>query len=126
MLRDSIVPQSVDVQKDGLTVVWSNGETRKYPPVLLRQACPCAKCISEITGEVLLSRASVPIGIELASAETVGLYGVTFGFSDRHATGIYSYDYLYALPETFVVATEGSSQAQSAHVCGCGEQGCEK
>lgn len=121
-------PQSVDVKSEGLMMVWSTGPSRFYSAQLLRQACPCAKCVSEITGEVMLNRAQVPSSIHLTSANPVGNYGVTFGFSDHHATGIYAYDYLYALPESFAERVSDSGVAQvnepQDHHCGCGHNGC--
>jgi len=120
----NVFPKSVDVQSDALTVEWSNGGKRRYSAVLLRQACPCAKCVSEITGEVMLNRAAVPLDLQLTSAEPVGRYGVTFGFSDNHATGIYAFGFLFGLPEAFVTDTvhaEAKAEPAPAHDCGgCG------
>lgn len=117
----NVFPKSVDVQSDALTVEWSNGAKRRYSAVLLRQACPCAKCVSEITGEVMLNRAAVPLDLQLTSAEPVGRYGVTFGFSDNHATGIYAFGFLFGLPEAFVTTEATANVSEPAHDCGgCG------
>lgn len=117
----NVFPKSVDVKNDALTVEWSDGSKRRYSAVLLRQACPCAKCVSEITGEVMLNRAAVPADLQLTSAEPVGRYGVTFGFSDNHATGIYAFGYLFDLPEAFVTTNVGPVENATAHDCGgCG------
>lgn len=117
----NVFPKSVDVQSDALTVEWSNGSKRRYSAVLLRQACPCAKCISEITGEVMLNRAAVSLDLQLTSAEPVGRYGVTFGFSDNHATGIYAFDYLFSLPKSFGTVEKKTVEPALTHDCGgCG------
>ena len=63
----------------------------------LRCACRCAGCVDEFTGAALLDPATVPAEVAIADVRSVGNYAVQLGFSDRHSTGIYTWDHLFAL-----------------------------
>lgn len=94
-----IEPTAVDVNKDRLTITWDDGITHSLDARLLRAACNCATCVSEITGERLIDTAKVPPNIQITAAEPTGNYAVTLKFSDAHGTGIYTYEYLRQLGE---------------------------
>mgnify|MGYP006275841007 CR=1 FL=1 len=85
-----------------IEIVWSDGRRAVYSPRLLRDACPCATCRE--------SRAAPPkphLLTVLTPAETrplaitgmtpVGQYAYSIGFSDGHASGIYTLEYLREL-----------------------------
>jgi DUF971 family protein len=57
----------------------------------------CASCVDEFTGVRKIVHGSIPAGLERASVAAVGNYALQFGWSDGHATGIYSFEYLRRL-----------------------------
>ena len=78
-----------------LLVRFDTGETFDLPAEYLRVESPSA----EVQGHAPDQRVVVPgrrhVGI--TAVEPVGNYAVRLVFDDRHETGIYSWDYLYAL-----------------------------
>lgn len=91
------LPKSLDVNESRLLIEWADGVKKEYPARLLRQMCPCARCISETTREVLLNRDHVSESVTIKHAEPVGRYAISMRFSDGHSTGIYAYDFLREL-----------------------------
>lgn len=95
----SIRPLKLSLVKDAaLTVDWAGGKTSVYPIAYLRRHCPCAACRLERDGppkprlNVLKGDFSRPLAV--VSAEAVGNYAIRLHWSDKHASGIYSYTYL--------------------------------
>ena len=87
----------VSISKKGgerVTIVWADGHESAFPARLLRARCPCAQCVSEITGQRLVIDQHVNPDVQVAAARTVGNYALHFDWSDGHTTGIYSFDYL--------------------------------
>ena len=86
----------------GVDIGWSDGHASHYEFAYLREQCPCATCNDEREKKAELStRAPAAPALPMfkpkpraQSAKSVGNYAVQIGFSDGHATGIYSYDYL--------------------------------
>ena len=66
-------------------------------PRALRVVCPCAHCVSEVTGRRLLDPATVPDDLGLVDMQPVGNYAYRLLFDDGHDSGIYSWEYLYRL-----------------------------
>ena len=81
----------VGLGKDSVRFVWSDDDEDTFTAQLLRQACTCAYCQSETTGERLLDPESVPEDITVTEMELTGNYGVNIHFSDGHTTGIYRF-----------------------------------
>jgi ATP-binding protein involved in chromosome partitioning len=81
-------------------IVWEDGAVTVYDPRGLRLACPCAACKQELTGESLVRAGDVPGEVQLAEARPVGRYGLNLVFSDRHGTGIYTFESLRKLGRT--------------------------
>ena len=84
---------------EGVEVEWSDGHTSRFTFPYLRDNCPCANCNDErAKNEKPGSRSSVfPMykpRVTARSAKAVGNYAVQIDFSDDHATGIYSFNYL--------------------------------
>jgi len=77
-----------------LRIVWGDGVASEYEPRLLRQLCPCAGCVDEMTGIRTLHADSVPEGIYPEAIHYVGRYALQFVWSDGHDTGIYTFEYL--------------------------------
>ena len=80
-----------------LGVVWGDGHESYYPGHVLRCACACAACVDETTGRKLLRDEAVPADVHAVLTHRVGRYGVSIGWSDGHATGIYTLEKLRSL-----------------------------
>jgi DUF971 family protein len=95
--------------KEGLEITWSDGHHGIYPNRYLRDNCPCASC-REGKPRRLLPIVGHPGEIYPLQIGVVGRYAISIAWSDRHDTGIYSYDTLRQLcpcePCRHVVATE--------------------
>jgi DUF971 family protein len=104
------LPRTVEAIGDGfLGIIWADGHESVYPAEYLRDACPCAAC-NERRREAP-ARAAAALGASLpvigqAGAggpvtfdrhETVGRYALRFSWSDRHDTGIFTFELLRAL-----------------------------
>lgn len=94
----------------GVDILWADQHTSHYDFTYLREQCPCAICdderrkkedasahaggtahIGSTSGAVLPMFKPRPTA---RAAKAVGNYALQIDFSDGHATGIYSYDYL--------------------------------
>ena len=76
-------------------ITWNDGHTGEYTKEYLRGYCPCALCQGH--GASVEKRFVEAPGVELDAIEPVGNYAVEFRWSDGHATGIYTFDYLRSL-----------------------------
>jgi ATP-binding protein involved in chromosome partitioning len=92
---------------DELTILWKDGAETHYPLFALRDACPCAVCVDELTGRKVLDAQSIPAGIHILRAEYVGHYALRIFWSDGHSSGIYSFAYLRELAENPGLLAEG-------------------
>ncbi|GIX06717.1 MAG: hypothetical protein KatS3mg115_1120 [Candidatus Poribacteria bacterium] len=112
-MTEKIPPRRVQVDRDrAVTITWKDGTTSVYPIAYLRQHCPCATCQEqreEATNplRVLPSGTPVPEELTIAHVEPVGHYALRFRFSDGHAGGIYSWEYLLKIAPP----TEGESSS---------------
>jgi DUF971 family protein len=90
----------------GVDITWADGHSSHLDFAYLRDQCPCATCNDERAKKESMG----PVGLTQSpllpmykpkaraqSAAQVGNYAIQIGFSDGHATGIYSYDYLRTL-----------------------------
>ena len=100
-MDDRYRPEEIAPTADGtrLRVLWADGVASEYEPRLLRQRCPCAGCVDEMTGIRTLRPEAVPPGIYPEAIHYVGRYALQFVWSDGHATGIYTFEYLRRLAE---------------------------
>jgi DUF971 family protein len=78
-------------------VTWNDGHFSSYPSWYLRQSCPCASCVEELTGRRKILEGSIPANLQRLNVEPVGNYALNFHWSDGHSTGIYTFDYLRQL-----------------------------
>ena len=93
--RDVMVPREIGrANQHDLKIAWQDGHTSVYPARTLRLACPCAGCVDEMTGQIVLVANSVPPDVHPLKVELVGRYAITIGWSDGHHTGIYPFDLL--------------------------------
>ncbi len=84
-----------------LKIVWGDGHESHYAWEFLRRSCPCAVC-----RETPSPTPSPPEGGEgrvrgkpvyPVEIKPVGRYAVAIRWSDGHATGIYSHEYLRSI-----------------------------
>jgi DUF971 family protein len=77
-----------------IRVTWSDGHLSVFPNKMLRERCPCAGCVHELTGQRLLDPRSVRENIRAEAIELVGRYAIRARWSDGHGTGIYTFQRL--------------------------------
>jgi DUF971 family protein len=80
-----------------LTLTWDDGIHSSVGARKLRQNCPCAECVEEMTGRRTLDPETVSEDMKLLEVAPVGNYAVTFRFGDAHGTGIFNWAYLRQL-----------------------------
>ena len=98
--RQAIEPREISQESDSLLrITWADGKVCQYTAASLRRACPCAQCVNEWTGERTLKPETVAEDVEINDLAIVGRYALNFRWSDRHETGIYSFQYLRDLCE---------------------------
>lgn len=93
------VPRPTDIilhrQSKQLEVAFDDGQRFRLPCELLRVYSPSADVRGHGPGEEVLQTGKKDVGIH--EIEPVGNYAVRLVFTDGHDTGLYSWDYLYAL-----------------------------
>ncbi len=80
-----------------MEIAFADGKTFKLPYEFLRVHSPSAEVRGHGAGQEVLQVGKREI--EIRALEPVGSYAVQPTFSDSHATGIYSWEYLYHLGE---------------------------
>ena len=80
-----------------MEIAFSDGSAFKLPYEFLRVHSPSAEVRGHGPGQEVLQVGKSQV--EIRSLDPVGSYAVQPAFSDGHATGIYSWDYLYHLGE---------------------------
>lgn len=95
-------PESIkNLKNEGcLRVTWSDGLVKDLSFRGLREACPCAHCIHEVTGEKLLDPATIPDDIHASELKLVGGYALRVSWSDGHDTGLLTWDRLREIAES--------------------------
>ena len=78
-----------------LEVGFADGQRFRIPFELMRVYSPSAEVQGHGPGQEVLQTGKREVG--LAALEPVGNYAVQPSFTDGHATGIFSWDYLYFL-----------------------------
>jgi len=98
-------PANLDLKKDkGLTVQWADGATSYFTIAYLRKMSPSAdmrQLRDEMQKNPLTvlpsSNRAVSGPLVATDAQLVGNYALKIVFSDGHATGLYSWDYLRSI-----------------------------
>jgi len=80
-----------------MEIAFADGKVFRLPYEFLRVYSPSAEVRGHGPGQEVLQAGKRNVGI--LSLEPVGSYAVQPTFSDGHATGIYSWEYLYHLGE---------------------------
>jgi len=93
------VTQLTALRREGESIAlkWSDGVEHALQPRALRLLCPCAFCVSEVTGERLVDPDSIPQDLRLVDMQPVGNYAYRLLFSDGHDSGLYRVDLLHEL-----------------------------
>lgn len=90
----------VDIENKLLQINWPDGHESVYNLTYLRRACPCVECQpwkegigkpGEFPESVLKAIGDLNA---VSDVTTVGGYAIQFNWTDRHTSGIYSWDYL--------------------------------
>jgi ATP-binding protein involved in chromosome partitioning len=92
---------------EDLTILWKDGAESHYPLFGLRDACPCAMCVDEVTGKKVLDPKTIRPDIHILRAEYVGHYALRLFWSDGHNSGIYAFAYLRELAENPGLLSQG-------------------
>ena len=93
----SISPTPVEIRKQGgerLRITWNDGHVSTHEARALRGGCRCAHCVDENSGRRRVGESDVDPDVRIENVRAVGSYAVQITFSDRHASGIYSFDLL--------------------------------
>jgi DUF971 family protein len=96
----AVEPREIMQETDAaLRITWGDGRACVFEAARLRRLCPCAQCVNEFTGERVLKPEAVSDELKIENVEIVGRYALTFRWSDKHDTGIYSFRYLREICE---------------------------
>lgn len=85
------------IEQDGpdtLRIRWKDGHESRYPVRELRLACPCARCIEEMTGRPILDPSEIPPDVRPVRIEAVGRYAIQVTWTDGHDTGLFTFERL--------------------------------
>jgi DUF971 family protein len=95
----ALVPSSITLHQKSrvLEIAFEDGRSFRLPYELLRVYSPSAEVQGHGPGQEVLQVGKSKV--EIRSLEPVGSYAVQPAFSDGHATGIYSWEYLRHLGE---------------------------
>ena len=99
----AFMPQNIQIIGSELAILWDDGHESYIQFERLRACSPSAENIGEkdIFGNQYGGNGSRTFtGVTLVDWCYVGNYAVRFVFSDGHATGIYSWDYLRSICES--------------------------
>jgi DUF971 family protein len=97
MAPDAPTPTEIKLHQKSrvLEISFSDGSRFELPYEFLRVFSPSAEVRGHGPGQEVLQTGKKDVAI--LSLEPVGSYAVQPHFSDGHATGIYSWDYLYEI-----------------------------
>jgi DUF971 family protein len=89
-------PKSIKAIRDRgvLEIGWLDGTVQSIPFRVLRARCPCAGCVDELTGIRTLDVDSIPGDIAPTKVELCGNYALKIEWTDRHSTGLYTWQRL--------------------------------
>ena len=94
-----IIDSLEQIDEATLGITWQDGHKSRYKTRDLRLKCPCAQCVDENTGKVVLVSKLVPLDVRPVSINPTGRYALRFNWSDGHDTGIYTFKLLRDLGE---------------------------
>jgi ATP-binding protein involved in chromosome partitioning len=92
-------PTQISSDHDHLLLMWKDNSVSEIPFKELRFACPCAQCVSEVTGKRMIEMSDIKDNIEPTGFRPVGKYGLQIHWNDGHNTGIYTFNHLQSLAD---------------------------
>ena len=98
--RNAPVPTEIKLHQKSrvMELTFADGKRFELPYELLRVYSPSAEVRGHGPGQEVLQSGKKDVAI--LEVEPMGQYAIRPQFSDGHATGIYSWDYLYELGES--------------------------
>ena len=98
-MAESAAPTEIRLHQKSriLEIAFADGRSFRLSYEFLRVHSPSAEVRGHGPGQEVLQTGKSKV--EIRSLDPVGSYAVQPAFSDGHATGIYSWDYLYFLGE---------------------------
>jgi DUF971 family protein len=107
----------------GVDITWSDTHASHYDFAYLREQCPCAMCNDERQKKNDAPQPAAPVlsspllpmfkpKLTARAAQAVGNYALQIDFTDGHATGIYSFDYLRTICPCEACAREFRSSSE--------------
>ena len=88
---DRCTPTNLEKKdEDHIAITWADGKTSVFRMDFLRAKCPCANCIDELTGVVMVQYEAVK-NTRIKRMDQVGTYAFSITFTDNHSTGIFTY-----------------------------------
>jgi DUF971 family protein len=95
----ALVPSNITLHQKSrvLEITFADGKSFRLPYEFLRVQSPSAEVRGHGPGQEVLQVGKR--AVEIRALEPVGSYAVQPAFSDGHATGIYSWEYLHHLGE---------------------------
>jgi DUF971 family protein len=96
-MSDTPTPTEIKLHQKSrlLEIAFSDGRVFSFPFEFLRVFSPSAEVRGHGPGQEVLQTGKR--SVDIVSLDPVGSYAVQPTFSDGHATGIFSWDYLYSL-----------------------------
>lgn len=96
-MPEAVFPTEIKLHQKSrlLEITFSDGHAFRLPYEFLRVYSPSAEVRGHGPGQEILQVGKR--AIEIRTLDPVGSYAVQPVFSDGHATGIFSWDYLYEL-----------------------------
>ncbi len=82
-----------------LELAFEDGSSFQLPAEYLRVYSPSAEVQGHSPGQEVLQIGKEDVGID--NIEPIGHYAIKLVFDDNHDSGIYSWDYLYELGQTY-------------------------
>lgn len=86
---------------DSLKVIWDDGSVTLSSLLELRKMCPCAICTSEVDKHSNSHTIFRGDQVAIENISIVGSYALAISWRDGHNTGIYEFQYLKTISETF-------------------------
>jgi DUF971 family protein len=96
-MPEAVFPTEIKLHQKSrvMEIAFSDGHSFRLPYEFLRVHSPSAEVRGHGPGQEVLQVGKQ--AVEIRTLDPVGSYAVQPAFSDGHATGIYSWDYLYEL-----------------------------